>query len=190
MNESLLQLIRSEIAACKSMLLGCCRLIVERNDSLRGPNEIVGVSEEFNLADSDSAEEIIDTAFKDFALYLFASDGVISQMEANYFNEIFNENCSTGELKSVIINRDIYTHEFESRVPPTLRMAAYADAYLFLQSDIEAMECRRLIEAYLSLGDMLIECDEDADSSEQANLGIYIAMLVREKVKLFEEYGY
>lgn len=122
-------------------------------------------------------DEFVVAELSMFALYLFASDGKITDSEADLFNKIFDKSLSTKEIRQAIIDADIYTHEFESRPPLAQHVAAHSEAYTLCILGKRAPVSEQIINLYSLLGQMLIECDADLDASETRDLNIYLTML-------------
>lgn len=111
-----------------------------------------------------------------FMMYLSASDGQISWDEARTISEICELNLSPNDLGKFIRDNNIYSTEFEQKVPVSLQIMVQADNILLeLGKDISGSES--MIAAYKAIGEALIKSDGEVDDNEVNDFKIYINML-------------
>lgn len=124
-----------------------------------------------------SGGHIAEMEMTQFALYLMASDGVISDDEVEFFECVFDMSVTAEDLKGLIIRYDIYSTEFEQRPPLCFRLAAYAEVFYKANGveDFEVLDS--LVDGWLTFGKLLAASDDDVADSEAEDLATYISML-------------
>jgi hypothetical protein len=113
-----------------------------------------------------------------FMMYLSASDGTIKWEEAKTLSEICGLNLTPNNIADLIRKQNIYSTEFEDRVPVSFQMMVAADNALKKQgltSDVSAADL--MIKVYKEIGEALIKSDSDVDDNELRDYNIYINML-------------
>lgn len=114
----------------------------------------------------------------DFLSYLSASDGTISDYEADFLATYLGRRTNAERLRAYIEENHTYTVEFETTVPPTLRRlldqdnAAYHGANALSQSASEAY-----ITVFEAMGKEFLACDGETTEQEIADFSTYIGTL-------------
>lgn len=111
-----------------------------------------------------------------FMMYLSASDGQISWDEAKIISDICELNLSPNDLGKFIRENNIYSTEFEQKVPVTLQIMVQADNAL-LAAGNNTSGSKAMIGTYKAVGEALIKSDGDVDDNEVNDYKIYINML-------------
>ena len=111
-----------------------------------------------------------------FMMYLSASDGTIEWEEANIISNICNLNLSPSNLADFIRENNIYSTEFETKVPITFQMMVTADNEL-RKAGVDISGSEAMIGTYKAVGEALVKADGDVDDNEVKDYTIYINML-------------
>lgn len=111
-----------------------------------------------------------------FMMYLSASDGQISWEEAEIISDICELNLTPNTMGNFIRQQNIYSTEFENKVPVTFQMMVTADNALIEQGE-EAAASEAMLDTYRVVGKALIQSDGDVDDNEVSDYRIYINML-------------
>lgn len=122
--------------------------------------------------------KIIRLDFVQFLMYLSASDGTISYEESNFINEYFDWDLSPSDIKYFIEKHDIYSVDYETKVPFSMRLFVAADNTLYdSQGDSEYLCSQLLLQVYTVLGEEFLACDLNATDNEVQDLTIYLTTL-------------
>ncbi len=113
-----------------------------------------------------------------FMMYLSASDGTIQWDEASIISDICDLNLSPSNLGDFIRDKNIYSTEFESKVPVTFKLMVTADNEL-RKAGVDVTGSDLLLETYKAVGEALVKADGDVDENEVSDYKIYINMLER-----------
>lgn len=111
-----------------------------------------------------------------FMMYLSASDGTIEWDEARTISDICELNLTPNELGKYIRENNIYSTEFEQKVPVTFQIMVKADEAM-RANGIDVSGSDAMISAYKAVGEALIKSDGDVDDNEVSDYKIYINML-------------
>lgn len=111
-----------------------------------------------------------------FMMYLSASDGTIEWDEARTISEICNLNLTPNELGQFIRENNIYSTEFEAKVPVTFQLIVTGDNKL-AEMGIDVSGSDAMLATYKAVGEALIKSDCDVDDNEVKDYKIYINML-------------
>lgn len=114
-----------------------------------------------------------------YMMYIAASDGEIQWEEA----ELISEACGLGIatpsiLRKFIDDNNIYSEEFENKVPLALKLAVSSDNALIeggLAEDAELSKA--VIMSYKLLGQFVAVADDNITPEEDSNYCIYIKMM-------------
>lgn len=112
-----------------------------------------------------------------FMMYLSASDGIIQWDEVKLISDVCKLNLSPDSLSQFIEENNIYSTEFEKKVPLTFRIMVQADNQLSELITPETSLSETMLTVYKLIGTELIESDGDIDNDELNNYNIYINML-------------
>lgn len=113
-----------------------------------------------------------------FLSYISASDGTISECEAEFISDYFGCRMSAEELRAYIDNNKTYTIEFEQRVPETLeRLVAEDNRRYDEHKELEESSSEAYISVFECLGKEFIVCDGNSDDQEVEDYTTYITTL-------------
>ena len=113
-----------------------------------------------------------------FMMYLSASDGTIEWEEADFISEMCNLNLNPNNVADFIRENNIYSTEFETKVPITFQIMVKADNEL-KKLGIDKSGSEILLQTYKIVGKILVDVDDDIDDNEASDYTIYINMLER-----------
>lgn len=137
---------------------------------------------QFCAEDSDANQlyEILKNEFVKYLSYLSASDGVISDCEAEFIWEYFGERFSADDLKKFIEDNHTYSVAFETSVPTILTKFVEWDNILFKENPANKIAYSRVYcDVFEELGEEFILCDGSTDINEKKDLETYALMLQR-----------
>ena len=150
--------------------------------------------------ETEMPEELENTRLKDlfkmellsYFMYLASSDGKITASEKDFMNTLFDVNMSVQEYVKFINDNNIYSVDFEERIPVTLRFAVAFDAKMqiltaLIDKHLDAFT-PKLIHFYLDAGKAFIGCDRDVDSQEVEDIKIYIGKLADSASSLLSDF--
>lgn len=136
-----------------------------------------------NIGSLVGVEEVSGKAVKlemaMFMMYLSASDGEIGWSEASMISDLCEVNLTPQNVGKIIRENNIYSTEFESRVPITLKIVITMDNKLLemgMGDDLPDVPTV-VVDTYKAVAETLINADGDADDSEQTDCHIYLDML-------------
>lgn len=125
-----------------------------------------------------SLRELFTIELHSYFMYLAASDGKITQEEKNFMNTLFDTNMSVQDYIRFINENDIYSTDFEERLPLTLKVTTIFDAKIALLSALARQNVDpvtpMLINFYLEAGKAFIACDGDVDDQEIEDIKTYM----------------
>jgi hypothetical protein len=126
----------------------------------------------------DDIDKVAKLEIGMFMMYLSASDGKIEWEEAKTISEICDFNLSPNNVADFIREKNIYSTEFEAKVPISFQMIVQADNVLKEEGLIpEVFGADLMITTYKAVGEVLIKSDGDVDENEIKDYNIYINML-------------
>lgn len=116
--------------------------------------------------------------------YLSASDGTISEYEAEFITDYFDYSFSAESLKKYIEENNTYTTEFEQTVPDVFQKLLDKDNVAYSQNGIlTSSNSEAYIKVFECIGKEFLVCDGEATESEVKDFSIYIEMLKQYKSK-------
>lgn len=142
--------------------------------------ELLDTVEEGGIPDlqGHSLRELFTIEMHSFFMYLSASDGKITSEEKNFMNILFDTNMGVQEYIRFINENDIYSTDFEERLPLTLKVTTMFDAKVALLSALSGKSIDSvtpmLLKFYMDAGKAFLMCDGDVDSQEIADLKSYM----------------
>lgn len=143
-----------------------------------------GVKEKLDLGNEIGFDAILKLDMLYFLAYLSASDGVISWKESRYIGELLDLHMTPDKLNNFIIEKDIYSTEFEQRTPMMMQIFVAFDNAIYnspAAADLEEELGAGLMKLYLLLAKGLIESNDrtidDMDENEEKDLRLYLGML-------------
>ena len=122
---------------------------------------------------------IIRFDFLKFLMYLSASDGTISYEESNFINEYLEwPQLSPNSIKSFIEEHHIYSVDYETKVPSSMKLFVEADNILYeINPSSECVFSKYLLGVYAMLGKEFLACDLNTTDNEVQDLTIYLTTL-------------
>lgn len=112
-----------------------------------------------------------------FLMYLSSSDGQISWEEANFISKLCDLNVSPSQLGDFIRSNNIYSTEFENKVPVTFNLMITVDNMLYDMGKKDMSASEIMITTYRGVGEILIKVDDNVHDNEKKDYNIYIHML-------------
>ena len=98
-----------------------------------------------------------------FFMYLSAADGKISSEERDYMNYLFDANLSCQDYARLIDEQNIYSTDFEGRIPLTFQMMTLFDKKMQLLAGIADRPFNpvtpTLFKFYAEAGKVFLACD-------------------------------
>lgn len=129
-------------------------------------------------ASNSTSRDMLKAECIDFLSYLSASDGTISEYEAQFIEEYFEFSISAEELRAYIDKNNTYTTEFEQKPPRTLKRlleednAKYSD-----KSELAVSAAEAYINVFECMGKEFLVCDGKAAEQEIEDFTTYTVML-------------
>lgn len=122
--------------------------------------------------------DMLRTECIDFLSYLSASDGTISEYEAQFIAKYFDFSVSAEELRSYIDKNKTYTTEFEQKPPKTLIRLIEEDNTKYSENgELAASYSEAYIKVFECMGKEFLVCDGEATEQEIEDFTTYTAML-------------
>lgn len=123
-----------------------------------------------------------------FMMYLSASDGNIRWEEAQVISELCDLSLTPESLGDFIREHNIYSTEFERKVPISFKMMVDIDnAIIDAKNDsADATGSSGLLDVYKAVGAELINADDDVHENEINDFNIYISMLEEYRAKNYK----
>lgn len=113
-----------------------------------------------------------------FLSYLSASDGTISEYEAEFIADYFGNRMFAEELRTYIDRNRTYSTDFERRAPKTLQRLVADDNRTYAKNnELITSVSEAYIAVFECLGKEFIVCDKKADEQEVADYTTYIKTL-------------
>ena len=113
----------------------------------------------------------------EFLMYLSASDGKIEWSEASNISEYLGMDLPPEGINQFIRENNIYSTEFEQKVPLSFQILVDADNMLWDNGKRNTCAADILLKIYKMTGEELIKADDDIDDNEMQDYQIYIDML-------------
>lgn len=136
-----------------------------------------GASSNGNKLTNSEAREQLKKEFIDYLSYLSASDGVISEYEAQFISEYFDYTMDAENLRSYIDENNTYTTEFEQRPTKTLVSLIDGDNVRYINNDLVLSDSIAYIRVFECVGKEFLVCDGEATEQEVDDFSTYIKML-------------
>lgn len=114
-----------------------------------------------------------------FLMYLSASDGEIKWEEASTISELCDLNLTPQSLSDFIRENNIYSTEFENKVPISLKLLVTVDNQIVennMENEVDA-GYDTLINAYYEIAKVFMASDDDVDINEKNDCNIYLDMM-------------
>lgn len=121
--------------------------------------------------------DVFKVELQQFFMYLSASDGRISIAERNFMNGLFDTEISASDYVKVIEENNIYSEEFEEKLPLTLQLATMFDKKMQIAAALTNNSINAVtpwfLKFYIEAGKAFIELDGIKEEEAQ-NLKIYL----------------
>lgn len=123
-------------------------------------------------------ENIFKIELMFFLMYLSASDGIIDKEESKIISFLCDTNLQPYEINELINNHNIYSREYENRIPLSLTLLISGDTLLW---NIGNKESAQGSEFYISIlkefGMLIVKSNGDNDIDKMNSLRNYISNL-------------
>lgn len=139
-------------------LKGFINELYELADSLdKGP---------FGLAqntDSDTTlKKCIQVELCSYLMYLSAADGKIAWQEASFIRDYLDYDLTVDDIHQIIIENEIYSTEFEEKVPLSMKVLVNVDNALYKANGYnDQLGSELLLTLFEGLGKEFLVCDAD-----------------------------
>lgn len=131
---------------------------------------------------TSTARDKLKKEFIDFLSYLSASDGIISDFEAQFITDYFDYNMSAEDLRKYIDSNSTYTTKFEQKVPETFKRLIYEDNDKYSSSgELAVSASEAYIQVIECIGKEFLVCDGEATEEEVCDFNTYTLMLKNTK---------
>lgn len=124
-----------------------------------------------SLTDDFSLRDALFTDTARFIMYLSASDGTVSKVEAEYLSDLFDGSMTPAKIGQLIEKQNIYSTEFEQEAPLSLKIFAKADNMMGTSAS------ETLLGFFSTVGKEFCMCDGDVAANERVDLNIYIGTM-------------
>lgn len=142
---------------------------------------------------SQTTKNCLRTELLTYLMYLSASDGSVAWQEADFINDYLDWDLSTNEIHQFIQENQIYSTEFESKVPLSMQLFVRADNVIYDSIGVnESLGSELLYQIYETLGKEFLACDENITDGEIEDLTIYLNTLrnyIQNEVKCKQNYN-
>lgn len=124
-----------------------------------------------------------------YLMYLSSSDGKIVPVERDFMNELFDINMSIQDYVNYINENDIYSEDFEEKLPYSLYNIISYDALMLSYSQVANFEFKPFAPLMLNfmsdVGKVFISCDGDVDPQEIEDFKNYCLKLMNRSETYF-----
>lgn len=136
----------------------------------------------FGLAqntDSDTTlKKCIQVELCSYLMYLSAADGKIAWQEASFIRDYLDYDLTVDDIHQIIIDNEIYSTEFEEKVPLSMKVLVNVDNALYKANGYnDQLGSELLLTLFEGLGKEFLACDADVSENEIRDLSIYLTML-------------
>lgn len=121
--------------------------------------------------------QVAKVELAEFLMYLSASDGKIEWNEANNIAEYLEMPATPEVVNGVIREQNIYSTEFEKKIPLTFQVVVKCDNLLWDNGKRSECSADLALKLYKAEGEELLATDGNVDANERQDFNIYINML-------------
>lgn len=121
--------------------------------------------------------QVAKVELAEFLMYLSASDGKIEWNEANNIAEYLEMPATPEVVNGVIREQNIYSTEFEQKIPLTFQVVVKCDNLLWDNGKRSECSADLALKLYKAVGEELLATDGNVDANERQDFNIYINML-------------
>jgi hypothetical protein len=134
-----------------------------------------GLRPALDLEEDFEYSRIIKIDLIRFMSYIAVADGVLSWKECHLMSSLFDMNLNPQKIKEFIEENNIYSDEFETSIPITLRIfVAFDNAAYTTGIDLGSELGDSLVKLYVCIAQAMLQINgkdpEDMDESEKAGI--------------------
>ena len=107
----------------------------------------LGITSLIPEIEEEESKEILRTDATLFMLYLAASDGDITQREAAFIGGYLGVHMSVDDMRITIKENNIYSRDFEKRIPVSVMMMVEADNRIVQAGTLNSAGCRMIMHS-------------------------------------------
>lgn len=127
---------------------------------------------------STTLKECIQVELTDYLMYLSAADGEIAWQESDFIRDYLEYDLTTDKIHQLIVEEQIYSTEFEEKVPLSMLVFVRADNAMYDEKGHnDFLSSELLFNIFEILGKEFLACDDDVSDDEIRDLTIYLNML-------------
>jgi len=134
----------------------------------------LGISSLIPEIEDKESKSLLKTDAIMFMLYLAASDGEVSYRESHFIAKYFGVHMSIEDIKETIRENNIYSYEFEKRIPMSVQMMVEADNKIVQAGTSNSTGCRMIYDFYKLVGQAFLACDNSVGDKETGDLSCYL----------------
>lgn len=135
----------------------------------------IGLGSMTGYKEAMSSRELLIADSVMFLLYLAASDGNLSEREAQFIGSYLGVHYTVSEMRNEIKDNNIYSIEFEERIPLSVKLMVEADNRV-VKSGYEGSPGSRMIyEYYKLISQAFLACDNAVTKAEIDNMARYLS---------------
>ena len=134
----------------------------------------IGINSIIDDEEKMASREVLIADSVLFLLYLSASDGELSESEAEFIGSYLGVHYSTDEMRREIRNNNIYSVEFEQCIPLSVKLMVEADNRVVQSGYIESTGCRMIYDFYKLISQAFLACDNSVTDTELDNMARYL----------------
>ena len=121
-------------------------------------------------------DDIVRMELGMFMMYLSASDGTIKWDEAHLISDMCNLDLTPNNIGDFIRKNNIYSTEFEQKLPVTFELMVKVDNALYDAGRSDLSVSDSLLDTYKALGQAIIQSDREVDDNEVKDYKIFISI--------------
>lgn len=131
---------------------------------------------------SITLKDCVRTELLSYLMYLSAADGTIAWQEARFMRDYLDYNLTIEEINQLIVKNQIYSTQFEEKVPVSIQIFVKADNAIY-ESGYElgifnnVSVSGLLFSVFQELGKEFVVCDGNVSDDEIHDLTKYLNML-------------
>ena len=126
-----------------------------------------------------SLRKVLELDIASFLMFLSASDGVIDEDEVELYQAVTGYTDNVDEIVDFIVENNIYSAEFESTIPISMKIAVEAERnyHKIMEMDHRYTFPGMLYNLYERIGKALIGIDGSITAEERRDYSVYLANL-------------
>ena len=126
-----------------------------------------------------SLRKVLELDIAGFLMFLSASDGVIDEEEVELYQAVTGYTDSVDEIVDFIVENNIYSAEFESTIPISMKVAVEAERnyHKIMEMDHRYTFPGMLYNLYERIGKALIGIDGSITAEERRDYSVYLTNL-------------